>query len=392
MAIAPNQTVLAYFASDIEYPGTHGGSTHVGEAAASFANITKKVYLICKHKANQQFFERKKNLSIIRIKIPDIPIIRTFAGFFCNAIIALVLVTFFKVNLVYERAKIFSGGAILISSIFRKKCIYEMIEPYTEVPLLTGQMNRGSFSYRLMDSWHRFIVNLADKVTITHESFLNSVPRKKALLVGVGVDTKLFNPFVRDSAITKKYGLKGNTLIYVGSFKPWHMCEAMIEAVNILRKSFKGIKLLMIGSGEKLEQCKELVKAYNLEREVIFVGSVELARIPKYINASDVCLVLFDRNYPPFKKLDYFYSPIKLCEYKACGKPIIASNFGNMRRLVKDRENGLLVNEQDPKEISKASERLLEDKKLVQSMSKTNIKEAGNYDWEKINTYILKHV
>src|SRR3989344_4116307 len=81
------------------------------------------------------------------------------------------------------------------------------------------------------------------------------------------------------------------------------------------------------------------------------------------------------RQYPSFKKSQFFYSSIKIHEYKACGKPVIASDFGNLKKLVKDGINGLLVNEQRPREIEQAILKLITNKNLSRKISLANRKE-----------------
>ncbi|MBS3064671.1 MAG: glycosyltransferase, partial [DPANN group archaeon] len=117
-------------------------------------------------------------------------------------------------------------------------------------------------------------------------------------------------------------------------------------------------------------------------------------KVPSIIGTATICLALFDsKNYLPFQKFGYFYSPIKVHEYKACGKPVIASDIGNLKELVKNNVNGFLVNESDIDEISSAIIKLLKNKKLRAKMGGTNRKEVlETYNWDYVNKQILSRL
>lgn len=373
---------ILYSAPDIDLNARHGGASHVIGAANSFANIGNYIYLIVK---NGRF--ENKRIKFYNIKFH---LFRQIIYFLIPFIVTFILCLFKEIDLIYERARIFGGGAILVGRIFGKKTIYEMIEPYTEAIIYTNQIKNGSFTKRLIDSWHNFIIKNSDIVTITHESFLKTVPKNKALLIKTGVDLKNFNEHRCKPEIQSKYELTKNyTLLYAGSFAKWHMLENLISAVRIISKKHKKIKLVMIGDGEKFNECKNIIKLLNLEKNVILIGKVNYDEISHYINASDICFALFDRNYLPFKKMDYFYSPIKINEYKACGKPIIASGIGTLNNLIRNNVNGILINEQNPEEIADAIKKLLKNNKLRNYIIKNNKSDAQNFNWDKINIEIL---
>ncbi len=149
----------------------------------------------------------------------------------------------------------------------------------------------------------------------------------------------------------------------------------------------------MVGSGGIFDKCKKLVKDLNLDKNVIFTGNADFEDVPKYVNAADICVALFDRNYKIFKKMSYFYSPIKINEYKACGKVILASDIGNLKRYINNKINGFLVNEQDAEEIARVTLNLVKNRRLIKIIGANNLKDAGrNYTWDKINEKILKNL
>jgi glycosyltransferase involved in cell wall biosynthesis len=124
---------------------------------------------------------------------------------------------------------------------------------------------------------------------------------------------------------------------------------AFKEIVN----EYPAAAFLLAGEGGEKKELEEFVKANGIKR-VFFIGGVKYEELAKYINASDACLALFDRTYLTIQKYDYFYSPIKVFDAMGCGKPIIASDIGNLKEIIKENRNGFLVNEQSVEEIREA--------------------------------------
>lgn len=385
---------MLYSAPDVDYPGTHGGSTHVGEAVRSFSHTCEHVYLLCAHTSGQPFFERQKNLTILRVWIPLLSVLRVMSYFLYPFFISFFLALVGKINLIYERARIFGGGAIVGSSLFSLPSLYEMIEPYVDIPVVLGTIRKESLLFSIIKAWHSFVVTKAEFVTITHPSFLRSVPAHKAFFVHTGVDTSTFKSALPLREIVHKYHLvKGKTLLYLGSFTEWHSCTTTIKAVSSVVKRDKNVHLLMVGDGQQRQACMNLVRELGLERNIHFIGALPFTQVPSYINTADICLALFDRNYPPFKKLDYYYSTIKIHEYKACQKPIIASNIGLLKELVVHHKHGLLVNEQNISSVSQAISTLIAKRQLRLAMGKRARKDVMTaYTWDIINTKILKEL
>ena len=384
---------MLYSAPDVEYPGYHGGSTHVGEAVTSLSKMCDRIYLLCKLTAGQAFFEKQEKITIFRVWIPEVPVVRTIAYFAYSFFLSFFLCLIGRINVVYERARLFGGGGVMGSSLFFVPSVYEMIEPYVDIPVVLGQISEGSAVHGLLKSWHSLLVEKAEMVTVTHTSFLRSVPREKAVFVHTGVDVKKFRPGKGWKELVKEYSLtKGKTLLYVGSFTEWHSCLTIIRAVAAVIKKDKKVHLLMVGEGKQQLACMRLVKDLKLEKNVHFVGKVDFEDVPLVVNTADVCLALFDRMYPPFRKLDYYYSTIKIHEYKACGKPVIASSMGVLKQLVK-KNQGLLVNEQKVGEVAKAMLILMKNKKLREKMGK-NAREdvVKHYTWDFMNRKILEEL
>jgi glycosyltransferase involved in cell wall biosynthesis len=86
---------------------------------------------------------------------------------------------------------------------------------------------------------------------------------------------------------------------------------------------------MIVGEGFLEKSLRELVKDLGIEDKVIFTGSVPHHKIPEYISSADICVA-------PFRdtKVTRCKSPLKIVEYMAMGKAIVAGNVGEVRRLL----------------------------------------------------------
>ena len=383
---------ILYLAPEIGIPGTHGGSSHVAGTLDALTMLNHKVIAVVKYRFGQLPIQKKDNILFIRVPIPPTGVLRNLSYVLYSFIISFILFLFRSVDLIYERGRIFGGSGVLVAHWFHKKSIYEMNENYLHVPVALGKIDSSSIRFNLMKRMHSTVTKKARLITITNEDFKTG--EGNYLLVHYGVNTKRFSPDVPAEHIHKKYHFtKGKTLFYIGSFAQWHACHSMIDAVKAVIAKDPEVMLLMVGEGEQWASCKEKVHAQSLQDNILLTGSLQYDQIPAHINAADICFALFDRRYPPFKKSQFFYSSIKIHEYKACGKPVIASDFGNLKKLVKDGINGLLVNEQRPREIEQAILKLITNKNLSRKISLANRKEVlERYSWDKVHRAILEAV
>ena len=356
---------ILYSAPEINLSGGHGGSSHVSDVLASLEHLGHEIKLIDARKENTTQASKLYSYLVA-------PFLRTIKHCIFN-----------DVDIVYERNRLFGGGAILAGNLFGKPSILELNEPAE----LSFEGLRGTVAKWIFNR----VSKKATVITGTHNSFFNSLPKEKCLLITYGTNAEKFIPREPDAELIKKFGLvRGKTILYCGSFAPWHMLENTIVAAKDIIARDSEVKFLLLGFGGQFERIKTLIKTLKLENNILLPGKIPHTDMFSYINSADICLALFDRNYGPFKKYDYFYSPIKVHEYKSCAKPIIASSIGNLKTLVADGVNGLLVNEQNPKEIAEALHKLLNNKKLSADISKANREDVlQNYDWNIINSRIL---
>ncbi len=164
---------------------------------------------------------------------------------------------------------------------------------------------------------------------------------------------------------------------FVGNLAPWQGVEYLIMASPLILKEVPNTRFLIIGDGVMKKKLVEMVKELNLDNNFIFTGAVDYELVPKYINASDVCVA-------PKRPLKSGYSPLKLYEYIACGKPIVASRISGFE-ILEQQKAGILVEPENPLELAKAVLKFLKDEKIREEMGKNGREYVVEYhSWEVV--------
>jgi glycosyltransferase involved in cell wall biosynthesis len=142
-----------------------------------------------------------------------------------------------------------------------------------------------------------------------------------------GVDTIKFHPLDRD-ACKAELGLISNARYvgFIGSLMPWQGIDDFIIAFCSIISNYPDVNLLVVGDGKLKGQLQSLVRELDLDGRVLFVGQISHDDIPKYINACDIVT-------SPKKPLISGYSPMKVYEYLACGRPVLASHLPGLEFL-----------------------------------------------------------
>lgn len=158
-------------------------------------------------------------------------------------------------------------------------------------------------------------------------------------------------------------GLDDCTVIgWVGSFRPFHHAHRLVEAVARLQREHN-VALLMVGDGPTLGRCKQLSRDLGLRRAV-FPGSVSHDDAIGYLYAIDIGVIPAGSD-----DAEFHYSPLKLKEFLAAGKAVIAPRVGEMARLLRDGVELLLYDPSDAGALDSAIDSLLSDPGLRRSLA-----------------------
>jgi len=151
--------------------------------------------------------------------------------------------------------------------------------------------------------------------------------------------------------------------VFVGNLVPWQGLGTIIEAVSLVKSHIPRIQLLVVGDGQDRVVLEELVRQRRLTDQVRFVGRVDRMDVPLWISAADITVA------PRTKGTRNLASPLKLREYLACGKPVVASLLGGQEPRPEDYDAGVTVDGEEPNEFANVFVRLLQDPNRREAMS-----------------------
>jgi glycosyltransferase involved in cell wall biosynthesis len=204
------------------------------------------------------------------------------------------------------------------------------------------------------------------------------IPAEKITVIPNGVDVSRFSPATSGERIVQKYGLDGKVVLgFVGSFHYWHGMENILKLIEHTRESRTQVAYLLVGDGPLKKQVDEFIAEKQLEKHVILTGYVPHQEVPEHVAAMDILLA-------PYPKMDFFYfSPLKIFEYMAAGKPVIASRIGQIAEIIRHEESGLLYAPERIDDLLSTSTRLIDNPEERQRLGKAARQTIlDSYTWE----------
>jgi len=159
----------------------------------------------------------------------------------------------------------------------------------------------------------------------------------KVHVVPNGADVRSFDPTNDGRSVRRMLGLDGNFVVgFLGSLKVWHGVDVLVSAFKQLVAQDAATKLLIIGQGPTESSLKQQIQDMGLGSSVVMTGAIDHSQVPSHLAAMDVAVA-------PFRASETFYfSPIKLFEYMAAARCVVASRLGQIEDVIEDGENGLL--------------------------------------------------
>ncbi len=174
--------------------------------------------------------------------------------------------------------------------------------------------------------------------------YYGALPEKIGI-VPCGVNMELFQPLDRVAA-RQKLGLPDRkTLLFVGRIDPLKGIDRLLKAMPYLQR-FEGLRLVIIGGDEysrnEVEKLQRLSRELKVQDSVTFQGLIKQEQLPYFYSAADVCVV------PSY----YESFGLVALESLACGTPVVATDVGEMRNIIRPGETGYVVPENTPQELA----------------------------------------
>jgi len=225
----------------------------------------------------------------------------------------------------------------------RVPLVFEVRDLWPESLAAVGMGAENSLLHRSLGRVAGFLYRKADHIVVVTHAFKDHltqhwrVPPAKVSVVENGVETSSFAPH-EEPALRKQLGLEGKFVVgYIGTMGMAHGLETLLEAAASLQRTHPNIMFLLVGEGADKDRLKSALGARGL-RNINLIDQQPRERIPAFICAADVCLVLL-------KKTELFKTviPTKMLEFMACGRPVILGVDGQARKILESAGAGVFI-------------------------------------------------
>ncbi|UBZ06854.1 glycosyltransferase family 4 protein [Salegentibacter mishustinae] len=278
-----------------------------------------------------------------------------------------------KVKMVWQRHDLFSGPGRKLADKYKVPLITS-VEALAVWEAKKWGVKRPVWGNWLENKFEARALQASDLVCCVSKELQEKVislgiDSNKVIVTPNRVDSSLFHPQVDGTEIAKKFKLEGKKVIgWTGSFRSFHGLDHLVKAFSLIHEKHPDTVLLLVGDGNQMPEIKEIIYSNKLENKVILAGKQDFTNIPAYVVNFDIAIV-------SARSADGFhYSPLKLREYKALGKAVIAPRAGEIPELFENKKDLLLYKTGDISDMAAKIELLLQDQKLSKELESQSIK------------------
>ena len=378
---------IAYITTDPGVPvfGRKGCSIHVQEVLRAMARQRGEIDLFASNCSGAD--SARKVPGVHLHPLPAAPrgdlAVREQQCLAANAGLCSALKNQGPFSLVYERYSLWSFAGMEYAQATGTPGILEV-----NAPLIEEQAeHRGLVDRAGAQTVAERVFGAASAIVVVSEEvacYLKDFPEAqgKVQVVPNGVSPERFPPGLQAS---RPGGDGVFTVGFVGSMKPWHGIEKLIDAFARFQAACPKSRLLLVGDGTVRERLESQVAARGLESVVQFTGAVEPSEVPALLASMDLAVA-------PYPQLTNFYfSPLKVYEYMAAGLPVIASRVGQIEKIIAHEETGFLVPPGDAVALAAGLERMQKDPGLRRRLGEAaRIKVLRDHTWDGTVERILQ--
>jgi glycosyltransferase involved in cell wall biosynthesis len=207
------------------------------------------------------------------------------------------------------------------------------------------------------------------------------VDRSKILVSAMAVDQHLFDKAGETQGLRHSLGLENAFVVgWTGSFRSFHGLDLLVRSFKEVHQALPQSKLLLVGDGSERPGLEQLVQELGLKDNVVFAGRQPFAKIPSYVSVFDLAIV------SARSAEGFHYSPLKLREYLAAGKPTLAPRAGEIPQMFRDDLHLKLFTAGDVKALASTIITLVQDPaklNMLKTEGKKYALETSTWDYEQ---------
>ena len=263
----------------------------------------------------------------------------------------------FRPDCLYERFNLFLPAGVWLKQAYGLPMLLEV-----NAPLLEERSRYGGLALKRLARWSQEYVWRGADVVLPVTAVLADmvhaagVPRQRITVIPNGINVEHFigGSTSIDEAKARLGVSERLVLGFIGFVRDWHGLDKVIDLVAG-RADGVPLHLLVVGDGPAREELQAQADRLGVRDRVTLTGVVPRSRVPEFIAAFDIALQ---------PAVVPYASPLKLFEYLAMGRAIVAPASPNILEVLKDGENAVLFDPDQADGMLRAIERICNDGEL----------------------------
>lgn len=360
--------------------GISGGEVHVRNLLESFKKINVQFDVFSSKIESFQFTIRiinfiKKIIGRLYLLIKIICKKYNYNGFYVRDWVFAYFLSFFSIQYYFE-----VNGLLLYEGLIR------------------GHVRPFLLNKRFLIRIERRVCQHAQKIICVSKGMKDYIIKKYnidpslILFASNAANIDIYDPSKRK----KKLPIDANTFVlcWMGGFQPYHGIYDLVEVTELMKRdSVTGIKFLIIGDGPGKNDIMQKINHSSLSHYFHFTGFVPWIDAPSYLQLANVCLSLDTRTLNNLEYRDIIgVTTIKVFEYLAMGKPVIAHDLGNAKSFFEGQRIGWVTETK----TSKLYQKIIKVKNSPHQVREYSINARKitqkKYNWDATATKIISFI
>ena len=294
--------------------------------------------------------------TVVPIYLIHLPLLRPLSYALVSFVLAVIRALVVKPDIVYYRW-MDSPHALILAKLLGVPCVCEV----NGEPVPVWSDNQRTFLRGLRHWLAGLALRHCDRIVVLTEGLQVLLQERygvlceRILVLPSGTDVDRFA--ARDAITCRlELGLLPNRpyVGFIGSFYRYQGLACLLDAMVVVKQVSPEAELLLVGDGEATQELKRQAKEAGLEGSITWVGRVPYWDVPTWIGAMSVCVA-------PFREDRGETSPVKVFDYLACHRPVVASAIPSVLSTFTQDSGVQLVRPGDPRLLADAILALLND-------------------------------
>jgi starch synthase len=363
---------ILYVALDQTVPGTLGGSVHLQAVAEGLAGRGHDVHVAATRggawpASPVTWHALSPPLGVPALRWTRVGTVARLA----RRVGAAVII---------ERYYNFGGEGVLAARRLRIPSVLEVNAPIIDYPGSAKAALDRALLVQPMRRWRDHVARLASLLVTPTAAILPLwIDRHRVLEVEWGADITAFRP-ARDGTPPFPRDPSRIWCVFAGAFRPWHGAPLLASALGRLHAAGDHrFGAVFIGDGPERAATERAAAGLPA---MLFTGAIAHADLPRYLAAADIGVAPFDPVRHPPLQLGFYWSPLKVFEYMACGLPVVAPRLSRLTRLIAHDVEGLLYDPDDARGLDGALVTLADSSRRGRLGAAARMRVVRDYSWE----------